>query len=343
MSLLSADWRCSREDRLAHQLMSEACSPSDKARLHRRPWRRQEPRESRECRRRQAPSGPLSVARLMAARDPAYRPGDTTSPFATLQRYRQSRAAPPPPTGGDLYSSCLELAWPGEAAGAPEAAVTTRASCHSLPSSPVCGRRADGRPPPPAFTLTEPAGLRRLASCESGFFSSVGEAERASVSDLSPASLRSACSHDDASLATLASSVYTGSSDDVSSLGCDSEARADRPQDRAAPDFRRIVAYFERSGAGGRTLRLSLGCRQRTVDRLSLERAKLRLQRAERALVPDRLVADCRRLFDRRGEAAGAATGARTRPLPRVHVSEGIVRDKRTVFEKRTGAPQAPV
>ncbi|KAF0313261.1 Dual specificity testis-specific protein kinase 1 [Amphibalanus amphitrite] len=329
-------WRCSREDRLAHQLLSEACSPSDKARLHRRPWRRQ------ETLRRRPATGPLAVARKMAARDPAYRPGDTTSPFATLQRYRQSRRAPPP-VCADIYSSCLELAWPGGAAAAPEPVLAPRVGCHSLPASPVCGRRADCDRPPPALTLTEAPALRRLASCESGFYSSVGEGERASVSDLSPASLRSACSHDDASLATLASSVYTGSSDDVSSLGCDSEGRPERSSERSATDFRRILAYFERSGASGRTLRLSLGCRQRTADRLSLERARLRLQRAERALVPDRLVADCRRLFDSSAEDPAPAAGQRARPLPRVPVSEGIVRDKRTVFEKSTGAPRAPV
>ena len=211
----------------------------------------------------------------MAARDPAYRPGDTTSPFATLQRYRQSRAAPPPPTGGDLYSSCLELAWPGEAAGAPESAVTTRASCHSLPSNPVCERRVDGRPPPPAFTLTEPGGLRRLASCESGVLSSVGEVEWP----------RSPLLFSPAHQTTSAVSAVTRSPAEI--------AR------RAAPDFRRIVAYFQRSGAGGLTLRLCHGRRERS-DRLSLERTRLRLQRAELALVPGRLVADYRQLFDRR-------------------------------------------
>ncbi|XP_037068559.1 dual specificity testis-specific protein kinase 2-like [Pollicipes pollicipes] len=199
------------DDALAQLILAETCSPSDKARVHRRPWRR------RELRPRPLLRAPRDVAQFMAARDPAYRPGDTANPFNSLQRYRHGRKVLE--YRSELFSSCLELPWPAGAAASP------------LPDAP----RA------------------------------VGEAERASASDLSPASLLSEYSQEELArglpaLAKRSSSVYTG-------------------------------------------------------------------------LVPERLVADCRKLFDRRSDGGG---GARCRPKPRVPISEGTVRDKLTVFERKS-------
>ncbi|XP_037068561.1 dual specificity testis-specific protein kinase 1-like [Pollicipes pollicipes] len=161
------------DNALAQLILAETCSPSDK---------------------------------FMAARDPAYRPGDTANPFNSLQRYRHGRKV-------------LEYR------------------------------------------------------------------------NLSPASLLSEYSQEELArglpaLAKRSSSVYTDSSDDVSSVGCDGEER-----DRRRPD------HYERTS------------------------------------VPERLVADCRKLFDRRSDGGG---GARCRPKPRVPISEGTVRDKLTVFERKS-------
>lgn len=314
-------------------MLAETCSPSEKARVHRRPWRRREPRHRPLLRTAR------DVAEYMAARDPAYRPGETANPFNSLKRYRHARKLLE--NRSQLFSSCVELPWSAGALPLPDA--PARATCLSLPASPVCGRRRV--PSPPTLVVTEqPATLRRLGSCESGFFS-VGEAERmGSASDLSPASFRSEYSQEELVarmplLVKRSSSVYTDSSDDVSSLGLDPDELRERRRpvaDHYEKDIRQIVEYFERSGGGGargsRALRQSLGCRQRALDRLSLERARQRLERAERAQVPERLVADCRRLFDRRGDPCG---GARGRPKPKVPISEGTVRDKLTVFERK--------
>ena len=272
----------------------------------------------------------------MAARDPAYKPGDTANPFNALKHYRDGRKVLEYQT--ELFSSCFEVRSPrGGVPVPPEDGTPPRATCLSLPASPVSRRRAP--PPPPAEppdSVDAPSPLRRLGSCESGFFS-VGEAERASASDLSPASLRSDYSQESLSrggltaLAKRSSSVYTDSSDDISSLGCETEARDRRHPERYEKDIRQIVEYFERSGSrggGARGQRHSFGCRQRALDRLSLEWARQRLERAERAQVPPRLVADCLRVFSRRPEPA-----SRPSVKHKVPISEGTVRDKLTVFE----------
>ena len=336
--VLPTDHRRSLSDDIK-LVLTDVCSPSEKARVHRRHS------HCRESRPRAALRCPRDVAEFMAERDPAYRPGDTANPFNALKHYRDGRKVLEYQT--ELFSSCFEVPSPrGGVATPSEHGPPPRATCLSLPASPVSRRRAP--PPPPAEPPDAPAGalsdtpspLRRLGSCESGFFSSVGEAERASASDLSPASLRSDYSHESlsrggltAGLAKRSSSVYTDSSDDISSLGCETEARDSRHPERYQKDIRQIVEYFERTGSrggGARGQRPSQGCRQRALDRLSLEWARQRLERAERAQVPPRLVAECLRVFSGRPEAA-----ARPAAKPKVPISEGTVRHKLTVFEGR--------
>ncbi|XP_037093184.1 dual specificity testis-specific protein kinase 2-like [Pollicipes pollicipes] len=146
--------------------LADACSPSDKARVHRRHS------HCRETRPRPALRSPRDVAEYMAARDPAYKPGDTANPFNALKQYR------------------------------------------------------DGR--------------------------NVGEPEPA---ELSPGSCRSEQSQEElarwrAPLAHRSSSVYTDSSDDISSLGCEAEERGRPDRGGGDTDIRQIVEYFERSGGG---------------------------------------------------------------------------------------------
>ena len=66
-------------------LLTDSCCPSDKARVHRRHS------QCRESRPRTALRSPRDVAEFMAARDPAYRPGDTANPFMALRHYRDGR------------------------------------------------------------------------------------------------------------------------------------------------------------------------------------------------------------------------------------------------------------
>lgn len=327
--------RCMSDDALTRLVLAEICPPSEKARVHQ--WRHL----SAPCKAHGRPSVPPSigeVANYMAARDSAYKPaGAARVPVVA------SRTTP------GLFSSCAELSAPEEGGSAVWLlSVPAGVPCLSLPASPVSPRRSPLSPPCAGGLLC------RLGSCESGFHSVGGES--ASTSDLSQDGLLRLVS---LAAAHRPSSVYTDSSEDLSSVGPEPEEWVRAAGSPGARHIRQMVEYFERvlnvSGKSScvpsttTTLGLhrhNLGCRQRAVDRLSLEWARQRLQRAERTQAPARrLIDDCRQLFDRRagrphpipGPANGAqGETARPRHMVALLVSEGTVRDKLSVFERMT-------
>lgn len=116
---------------------------------------------------------------------------------------------------------------------------------------------------------------RRRGSCESGFWSCVGEdlspepPNRRHASTLSSSAASSLFLLDD----HRTSSIYTDSSEDIASLGgdCCWEDRLDRLGQPSSKTIAKIVDYFERKQAG----QLGLDSNPTTSNRIALLRARL--------------------------------------------------------------------
>nr|CAI5817740.1 unnamed protein product [Callosobruchus analis] len=165
---------------------------------------------------------------------------------------------------------------------------------------------------------TRRAVVEEEGSCESGFYSSVGEclspgslwgdsggtavSSLRSLDELEPAELHALCKR--------ASSIYTDSSEDISSL-----TSTDWPPD-LQPNISTIVDYFERKGA---TLRHPGGVR-----------AGLQLSSRIAAL---------RRSLERHNQGAsssGTLPGQRPKCTSRLVICEGAVRSKLPLFDKKS-------
>ncbi|KAF2882997.1 hypothetical protein ILUMI_23176, partial [Ignelater luminosus] len=257
-------------------------------------------------------------ALTMCRQDPHYKPR-TSNPFAQLEQFRGVRKL----LGNSLFSSCCEVPVPyAESSESPR----------SLPGSPTTTRKAPVRVPlfvDPLFKggsstnlcdLTAPetttTALRRRGSCESGFYSSVGEclspnslwdsgtavSSLRSLDELEPSDLQALCKR--------ASSIYTDSSDDISSV-----AGSDWTQD-LRPNISSIVEYFERKGA---SLRHSGAVRGG-------------LQLSSR-------IAALRRSLEKQGSSVPSSSSPHItsqRPkCSRLVVCEGAVRSKLPLFDKK--------
>ncbi|KAL3267996.1 hypothetical protein HHI36_007129 [Cryptolaemus montrouzieri] len=255
----------------------------------------------------------------MCQQDPHYKPR-TTNPFAALAQFRGVKKF----LGN--FSSCCEL--PSPFVG------STTDSPKSLPGSPTAVRKLAVTRSPlyvhPLFRAgsstnlsdsgtMEPVtvGMRRRGSCESGFYSSVGEclspsslwdsgtavSSLRSLDELEPAELHALCKR--------ASSIYTDSSEDVSSL-----TGSEWTQD-LQPNISAIVDYFEKKGA---TLRHPGGVRGG-------------LQLSSR-------IAALRRSLERHGNVGYSSSG-NSHHIPqrpkcsRLVVCEGAVKSKLPLFDKK--------
>ncbi|KAK9877312.1 hypothetical protein WA026_017704 [Henosepilachna vigintioctopunctata] len=252
----------------------------------------------------------------MCQQDPHYKPR-TTNPFAALAQFRGIKKF----LGN--FSSCCELPSPF--------VVSTCESPKSLPGSPTAVRKhAITRSPlyiHPLFRTgsstnlsdsghVEVVSMRRRGSCESGFYSSVGEclspnslwdsgtavSSLRSLDELEPAELHALCKR--------ASSIYTDSSEDISSL-----TGSDWTQD-LQPNISAIVDYFEKKGA---TLRHPGGVRGG-------------LQLSSR-------IAALRRSLERHGNLGASVSGTQHIPqrpkCSRLVVCEGAVKSKLPLFDKK--------
>lgn len=270
-------------------------SPSDKARRH---------------------------AITMCKQDPHYKPR-TTNPFAALTQFHGVKKL----LGN--FSSCCELPSPFVE---PPATETPK----SLPGSPTAPRKYcksksalyvhplyKGGSSSNLSEIIGPtetpnsANLRRRGSCESGFYSSIGEclspnslwgdsgtavSSLRSLDELEPAELQAFCKR--------ASSIYTDSSEDISSLG-GSDCFAD-----LQPNISTIVEYFEKKGA---TLRHPGGVRGG-------------LQMSSR-------IATLRRSLERQNSSGASGSGMHLTPqrpkCSRLVICEGAVRSKLPLFDKK--------
>ncbi|XP_050509650.1 dual specificity testis-specific protein kinase 2 [Diabrotica virgifera virgifera] len=255
-------------------------------------------------------------ALLMCRQDPHYKPS-TTNPFAGLAQFQGVKKL----LGN--FSSCCEMPCPF---------VESKDSPKSLPGSPTASRKAHTIRSPlfvhplykggsssnlSEFTAESVTGfLRRRGSCESGFYSSVGECLSPNSmwgdSGTAVSSLRSLDELEHAELQALckrASSIYTDSSEDISSL-----TSSDWPND-LKPNIQSIVEYFERKGA---TLRHPGGVRGG-------------LQLSSR-------IANLRRSLEKHnmGSTSSGAHVTLQRPkCSRLVICEGAVRSKLPLFDKK--------
>lgn len=256
-------------------------------------------------------------ALTMCKLDPHYIPRKS-NPFAALTQFHGAKKV----LGN---SSCCEL--PLHIVEPPPSAAETP---KSLPGSPTCVRKTaksksslfahplykGGSSCNLSDTNDSPANLRRRGSCESGFYSSVGEC-------LSPNSLWGDSGTAVSSLRSLdeldlelqalckrASSIYTDSSEDISSLA-GSDCFAD-----LQPNISSIVDYFEKKGANFR----------------HCSNSRSGLQASSR-------IAALRRALEKHNSAGGS--GGPSHPGPqrlkcsRLMICEGAVRSKLPLFDKK--------
>lgn len=259
-------------------------------------------------------------ALIMCRQDPHYKPR-TTNPFAALTHFHGVKKF----LGN--FSSCCEM---------PSSFIESTESPKSLPGSPTASRKAATMRSPlfvhslckggSSSNLTEfstneipSIGLRRRGSCESGFYSSVGEclspsslwgdsgtavSSIRSLDELEPAELHALCKR--------ASSICTDSSEDISSL-----TGSDWTQDLKPSNIMDIVNYFEKKGA---SLRHPGGVRGD-------------LQLSSR-------IAALRRSLEKHTGSTGAS-GSNSHLTPqrpkcsRLVVCEGAVRSKLPLFDKK--------
>ncbi|XP_058807983.1 RAF proto-oncogene serine/threonine-protein kinase [Phymastichus coffea] len=265
------------------------------------------------------------VAELASKRDPHYRPM-TANPFHALGGVKKIL--------GDLFSSCLELPSledvrsSGEASASGSSSDTSgkfkgaqndsiakilvRKKPSSEPSSPTARKKWEKK----VLTKVGATSLfahplfrdgwepRRRGSCESGFWSCVGEdlspepPNRRHTSTLSSSAASSLFLLDD----HRTSSIYTDSSEDIASLGGgDSACWEERLGRESSKTIAKIVDYFERKQAGR-------GEHSHDVpNRIALLRAKLEgsmplcsMSAAQRLVVCEGAVRSKLPLFDKK-------------------------------------------
>lgn len=256
-------------------------------------------------------------ALTMCRQDPHYKPR-TSNPFAALTQFRGVKKF----LGN--FSSCCEL---------PSPFIESTESPKSLPGSPTASRKATTSRSPlfvhPFFkggsstnllelgsTEAASTSLRRRGSCESGFYSSVGECLSPSSlwdSGTAVSSLRSLDELEAADLQAFckrASSICTDSSEDISSLTGSEWAQELKPR-----NISYMVDYFERKGAN---LRHPGGVRG--GSQLSSRIAALR------------------KSLEKQG-GASAVSNSHVTPqrhkYNRIVVCEGAVRSKLPLFDKK--------
>lgn len=252
----------------------------------------------------------------MCRQDPHYKPR-TTNPFASLTQFRGVKKF----LGN--FSSCCELPSPF--------VDSSSDSPKSLPGSPTATRKAQTNRSALCTLFkggsstnlsdiqsdlnTPSSALRRRGSCESGFYSSVGECLSPSSvwgdSGTAVSSLRSLDELEPNGLHSWiykrASSIYTDSSEDISSL------TSDWTQDMQ-PNISKIVEYFEKKEASGRHPGVS-----KNGSQLSSRIAALR-----------------RSIEKPNGGASGSHLTTPQRPkCPRLVICEGAVRSKLPLFDKK--------
>ncbi|XP_076642500.1 serine/threonine kinase [Halictus rubicundus] len=261
------------------------------------------------------------VAELASRRDPHYKPM-TANPFHALGGVKKIL--------GDLFSSCLEL--PSLEDVRPSvtdaigkfkpaqndsiAKILNRKKPNSEPSSPTARKKWERK----VATKVGAASLfnhplfrdgwepRRRGSCESGFWSCVGEdlspepPNRRHTSTLSSSAASSLFLLDD----HRTSSIYTDSSEDIASLGGGDSCWEDRLSGigSSSKTISKIVEYFERKQAG--SLRL-VDHDAGSSSRLTLLRASLEgpvplcsISAAQRLVVCEGAVRSKLPLFDKK-------------------------------------------
>ncbi|KAK0073733.1 hypothetical protein PV325_009326, partial [Microctonus aethiopoides] len=260
------------------------------------------------------------VAELASRRDPHYRPM-TANPFHALGGVKKIL--------GDLFSSCLELPSLEDVRGSVTdggvcnkfkpaqndsiAKILDRKKPNSEPSSPTARKKWEKKVATKvgaASLFTHPLFRdgwepRRRGSCESGFWSCVGE-------DLSPEppNRRHASTMSSSAASSLfllddhrTSSIYTDSSEDIASLGGgDSSCWDERfgGIGSSSKTISKIVEYFERKQAGRHTL-------DNAPNRIALLRASLEstvplcnISAAQRLVVCEGAVRSKLPLFDKK-------------------------------------------
>lgn len=260
------------------------------------------------------------VAELASRRDPHYRPM-TANPFHALGGVKKIL--------GDLFSSCLELpsledvrpsvtdaiAKFKPAQNDSIAKILDRKKPNSEPSSPTARKKWERK----VATKVGAASLfmhplfrdgwepRRRGSCESGFWSCVGEdlspepPNRRHTSTLSSSAASSLFLLDD----HRTSSIYTDSSEDIASLGGGDSCWEDRLSGigSSSKTISKIVEYFEKKQAG--SLRLTdydPGSSRLTLLKASLEGPVplCNISAAQRLVVCEGAVRSKLSLFDKK-------------------------------------------
>ncbi|XP_015116297.1 uncharacterized protein LOC107040646 [Diachasma alloeum] len=267
------------------------------------------------------------IAELASRRDPHYRPM-TANPFHALGGVKKIL--------GDLFSSCLELpsledvrasvtdGVSGKFKPAQNdsiAKILDRKKPSSEPSSPTARKKWEKKVATKvgvANLFTHPLFReswepRRRLSCESGFWSCVGEdlspepPHRRHASTLSSSAASSLFLLDD----HRTSSIYTDSSEDIASLGGgDSSCWEDRfgGIGSSSKTISKIVEYFERKQATAGALRIGFDHTiEATPSRLGLLRASLEgtvplcnISAAQRLVVCEGAVRSKLPLFDKK-------------------------------------------
>ncbi|XP_051172194.1 probable LIM domain-containing serine/threonine-protein kinase DDB_G0287001 [Leptopilina boulardi] len=266
------------------------------------------------------------VAELASRRDPHYRPM-TANPFHALGGVKKIL--------GDLFSSCLELpsledVRPSCTDGVNSskfkpaqndsiAKILERKKPSSEPSSPTARKKWEKK----VATKVGAACLfahplfrdgwepRRRGSCESGFWSCVGEdlspepPNRRHASTLSSSAASSLFLLDD----HRTSSIYTDSSEDIASLGGGDSCWEDRLSGigSTSKTISKIVEYFERKQSTGGSLKLSDHGFDVGPNRMALLRASLEgsmpfcnISAAQRLVVCEGAVRSKLPLFDKK-------------------------------------------